>query len=277
LSDKGSSQFVQLPNHDFVRESIQMVRLAQEEKITLRILGGLGTYIHSLHSEECLLAFTGLERLGAGMPTFADLDLIGKRKDSKQINNLFVKTLALKPNRYVNALFGDRRLIFENESQGFKIDVFLDELEYSHTVHLSEERLNLDSPTVSLADLVLGKSQIHEINNKDLIDLVILFLGHEVSDHQSPEAIDADYIAKILSEDWGFYYDATRNLTSASSLAKFFVANGKLQQNQVSTVVERIDKLLSIINAYPKTGKWKAREKTGTAKPWYQDVEEVER
>jgi hypothetical protein len=277
LGDKGSSQFVQLSNHDFVRESIQVVKIAQEHDITLRILGGLGTYIHSLHSQECFLAFTNLERLGAGMPSFADLDLIGERKEAKQINNLLVKKLALKPNRYVNAFFGDRRLIFENASQGFKIDVFLDKLEYSHDVYFSRERLKLDSPTVSLADLVLGKTQIHEINNKDLIDLIVLFLGHEVSDHHSPEEVDADYIANILSEDWGFYYDATRNLTSASSLAQSFVANGKLQQDQVSIVVSRIDKLLSIINERPKTGKWKSRERVGTAKPWYQDVEEVER
>ncbi|MGC8949564.1 MAG: hypothetical protein ACP5OK_09545, partial [Thermoprotei archaeon] len=159
--------------------------------------------------------------------------------------------------------------------------VFLNKLEFSHDVLFGEKpgsgRLELDYPTITLADIILEKLQIHFINLKDLIDLIVLFMGHDVSEHANKDMIDGEYIAKVLSDDWGFWYDAITNLNKAKSLAKTFLESGKLTEEQIKIIIERIDTLRKMIDNYPKTKNWEKRAKIGTNKPWYREVEEVVR
>jgi len=58
-------------------------------------------------------------------------------------------------------------------------DVFLDRLRMSHVIPF-ENRLELDYPTVTLADLFLGKMQIFHPNEKDVIDMMVLLREHAV-------------------------------------------------------------------------------------------------
>ncbi|MEI6308399.1 MAG: hypothetical protein WCP58_02000 [bacterium] len=66
------------------------------------------------------------------------------------------------------------------------MDVFYARLNFSHPVEFGripgKGRLELDFPTIALADIVLEKLQIHFINKKDLIDLILLFCGHELAE-----------------------------------------------------------------------------------------------
>ena len=57
----------------------------------------------------------------------------------------------------------------------------------------------------------LEKMQIVQINEKDIVDTIMLMREHDVGD-QGPETIDAKYIAKLLGNEWGFYYTCTTNL-----------------------------------------------------------------
>ena len=140
-------------------------------------------------------------------------------------------------------------------------------------------RLELDSPTITLTDLILEKLQIHEINRKDLIDMIIVFLGHPVSANgaNDRESVDGSYISRILSDDWGFWYDSIANLNKAKSLANELMAQGKLTNDQASTVGREVDRLVETANSAPKTKRWEVRSKVGTKKPWYREVEEVVR
>lgn len=162
-------------------------------------------------------------------------------------------------------------------SRSFYVDIVFDKLEYSHDVIFGSSpgsgRLELDFPTIDLASLVLTKLQIHDINKKDLIDLLMLFEAHPVCEkgvHR--ECMDFDYILSILTDDWGFWYDAKNNLTSALSIIQ-----GHLRENGSSEAIARISKLLYEVESRPKTKKWEKRAKQGTAKPWYREVEEIER
>lgn len=65
------------------------------------------------------------------------------------------------------------------------VDVFFDELNFCHKVDF-RKRMDTDSPTISLADLVLEKLQIVEINEKDLKDLIVVNLEHPLSDSDRP-------------------------------------------------------------------------------------------
>jgi len=81
----------------------------------------------------------------------------------------------------------------------------------------------------------------------------------------------------VLSDDWGFYYDAKSNLDKVKTFASTFKDEGKLDENSLRTVSERVEALIKAIENTPKTRNFQNRAKKGTSIPWYNDVEEVER
>lgn len=275
-----SPHFVEMSEAEFLREAIGIVEKAQSRGVCLRILGSLATYIRSVNSGHGSM-FKSLERFGDGMPLFTDLDLLGYNKQRGEINKLFSQELGFTPDPMVNGMFGHKRLIYYHPQNKYHVDVFMNKLEFSHDVNFGEKpgsgRLELDFPTISATDIVLEKLQIHQINRKDLIDLIALFIVHDVYEQSDRNFVDGSYIAKILSDEWGFWYDATTNLDKTRLLAEELAANGKLGAGHHKTVLQRLDKLLSLITDAPKTSNWQKRAKAGTKKSWYREVEEVVR
>ena len=90
------------------------------------------------------------------------------------------------------------------------IDVFFDKLDYCHEV-LYKDRLELDPYSVTLADIMLQKLQIWEINDKDLKDIEYLFDRPPRSATTTHKKINQTYIARRFADDWGFWYTATTN------------------------------------------------------------------
>ncbi|MCE4613536.1 MAG: hypothetical protein F7C07_06875 [Desulfurococcales archaeon] len=255
--------------------AIEIVERASSEGVILRILGALAVFLKIRDCEECIEAVRALGRLGSGL-LFTDIDLAGYSKQRKQIRRFFEERLGYEPDFYVNRLFGDKRLIFQDPRDKVKVDVFLDKLEFSHDVVL-KGRLELDYPTIPLEDLVLEKLQIHEINRKDLVDLAVLFARYDVCEAESPYCINGKRIAVVLADDWGFWYDATTNLNRLENLVRASTGTGKIPQAMANIIAERIQKLKALIEEEPKSKKWLKRAKVGTAKPWYRQVEEVTR
>jgi hypothetical protein len=274
------THFVEMNEAEFLKEAIGIVEKARSRGVCLRILGSLAAYIRSVNSGHGSM-FKSLERFGDGMPLFTDLDLAGYNKQRGEINKLFSQELGFRPDPLVNAMFGHKRLIYYHPQNKYHVDVFMNKLEFSHDVEFGEKpgsgRLELDSPTISATDIVLEKLQIHDINRKDLIDLIALFVAHDVPEQFDKNVVDGSYIAKILSDDWGFWYDATANLNKVRLLAEELSSKNKLGAEHHQTVLQRTDKLLSLITNIPKTKNWEKRAKAGTKKPWYREVEEVVR
>jgi hypothetical protein len=113
--------------------------------------------------------------------------------------------------------------------------------------------------------------QIVEINEKDLKDTFVLFLEHEVRPGDDRETIDQDYIAKVLSDDWGFYYTVTQNL---EKLIRFLPNYPALGEAQRQVIRDRIAHLRNAIEARSKSVRWKLRARVGPRVKWYQDVAE---
>src|SRR5207245_7478394 len=212
--------FVALGEDDFLREARSIVDAAQAQGTALRILGSLGIYAHSMHVPECISVFHRVRRISEGTPLFTDLDLMGYASQGRSISRVF-DDLGFRPDDMINGFFGDRRLVYYEGKNRFHVDIFLDKLEFSHDVLFGKRpaggRLELDSPTISVTDMVLEKLQIHRIARKDLVDLIVLFLGHDVkpsadSDH---EAVDAGYIAKLHAHDCACQDRAPQNLSKA--------------------------------------------------------------
>ncbi len=93
---------------------------------------------------------------------------------------------------------GGYRYIFENPRKQKHIDVFFDQLEMCHTV-LFKDRLDIDSCTISLADLLLEKMQIVEISRKDL--RIRPSSCWNTKSGRMISKINMEYIGRIMSND----------------------------------------------------------------------------
>ena len=157
-------------------------------------------------------------------------------------------------------------------SEGLLLDVFRDKLEFCHTIYFKNR---LDGPwlTIPLEEMLLQKLQIVKINDKDLKDLSVLFLEHEITPG-STDGLDAQYIASLFSKDWGFYHTAKTNLKMFHRYLKNIT---ELTKDDKLLIRDKIDRLLKVIEKAPKSLGWKLRSKIGTKIKWYNEVEEIER
>ncbi|HMK83756.1 MAG TPA: hypothetical protein VK503_08565, partial [Candidatus Bathyarchaeia archaeon] len=152
--------------NDFAKEIRRIISVADERKVPIRILGGAAIRIHCPKYE---VLYEQLKRIPKH-----DMDFVTYSKFRPLTKKLFVD-LGYEP--YVSLMLtgatGRHRQIFNDKDGNKAIDVFLDKLEMCHVIDYSD-RLNLDSPTVPLAELLLQKLQIVQINEKDIHDLMIL-------------------------------------------------------------------------------------------------------
>ena len=275
---KEGIHFVEMDEESFVKECVDLLKKAQEKGIVMRILGAMAVYIHS--GNNARLREIHRMRFGEGVPMFTDLDLMAY---SKQMNDIkkFFESLGYKPDRMINILFPGKRLIYYHPEGKYHIDVFFNKLEFSHDVPFGDSpgkgRLELSFPAISPTDVVLEKLQIHHINRKDLVDLIVMFLSHELSDRDGDGLINKKYIAKLLADDWGFWYDARENLEKVKGMTSTLVKEGILKEDEAQIVVKKVDELIKAIDEEPKTKNWEKRAKKGTKEKWYREVDEIVR
>lgn len=252
-----------IPSSFFVEESLRIVNEAAKQGLILRIMGALAIRHHTIDFSEL---HTGLGRLGK--QEFTDIDLISYRKFANPLERFFTG-IGYPPNRgakLMGVVWASRHIY--DAPKGFHLDVFFDKLEFSHTLDF-KGRLELDNPTIPLPDLLLEKMQILKINEKDIKDSIVLLRAHDVgSSHK--ETIDADYVASLLSKDWGLYYTVTTNMTKIRELMPGYES---LTDEDRADVNAKLDKLLARIEEEPKSAGWKMRARVGTKKKWYTDVD----
>ncbi|MGA2875540.1 MAG: hypothetical protein ABSE82_08380 [Nitrososphaerales archaeon] len=230
--------------------------------IQLRLLGATAIYYQCPSSE--LLSGLMKRRL-------TDLDFITVSKYASKIPDLF-SSLGFEPNERVNSLYGRHRQIYTSSKSSLHVDIFFDKLSFNHVIDLGK-RLAIDPFTISLADLFLEKMQIVKISEKDAKDTVVLVHEHDFGSQSDKGTIDADYILKLLSEDWGFYYTVTTNL---KKVMEFAASNPSLTENDKQLVSGRLSSLLEKLQASHKSFKWTMRARIGTKAPWYDEAEDVE-
>jgi len=123
--------------------------------------------------------------------------------------------------------------------------------------------------TIPLADLLLSKLQIVQLDEKDLRDIYAILCDHELGQVGDVDRVDADYVASICSDDWGWYKTATINLDKSIDLVGDFLA-----EPEKEVFSSRARRLMEIIEAIPKSLRWQARARVGEAKRWYDLPEE---
>lgn len=245
---------------NFMEEALRIVRRADEKGFILRLMGAIAV---KLHCPRYVHLYEQMER------PLTDIDYATYSRYRKYIGEFF-KDLGYTPNEQVIAFYGKQRHIYWSEEKQWQVDVFFDELDMCHKVDF-RGRLELDNPTITLADIFLEKMQIVKINEKDIKDTIILLLEHKIGETDD-DTINGAYIVDVLRKDWGYFYTVTTNLKKVYEFVERYDA---LSEDEKRSVRERVSAFLKRVEDAPKTFKWKLRAKIGTKMKWYKEVEEV--
>jgi hypothetical protein len=273
-----------VPTEIFLSESQEIVEKAKRESIVLRMLGGLSI---ALHCQEHRDFAQKLGRIGTGViegQEYSDIDYVSYRSYREKIKELFNK-LGYAKRRATLSSAASERQIYYHPKGWFYVDVFFDKLLVANHPIDFKGRLELDYPTITVTDMLLEKIQMWEaFSVKDLKDCLLLLKAHDINEKSEKEGINASYIAKTLSQDWGFWYTATTNLRR---LQKFLCEIDKLgpearidpkqiEKKDKEEIIRKTESLLEKIDKEPKPFAWKMRAKIGTKKKWYNPVERPE-
>jgi hypothetical protein len=245
----------------FESEATRIVEAAAARGLTLRVLGSLAFHM------QCP-RYGYLQRaLGRA---YTDIDFAGYSQQASRVGEFFL-SLAFREEAEVNLLFAGQRLIYHHPTMsGVHVDVFFDRLNFCHEIRWVG-RLEAEPLTLPLAELLLEKMQIVKINEKDIIDTIMLLLEHPLEGHDAG-AINMALIGSLCAKDWGLWRTTTMNLRKVAEMAE---AYDELSPEEKARVALRVDAALARINAIPKTLTWKARSKIGDRVKWYQEVDEV--
>jgi len=241
----------------FLEEGKRIAEAAQEQGIIMRVMGPLA--LHYYFPDNIDL-YAKLERLGDRYFTDIDYATYGK---TRKLLMKFMASVGYECDMQTMAMTGTTRHIYFGGPVPM-IDVFIDKLDYCHEVNYAG-RLEADPWSVSLADILLQKLQIWEINDKDLKDIEYLFTVAAFGEDDEKK-VNVRYISERLADDWGFWYTATTNLQRVKDHVDGVDALTAEQKAKIKLVS---DEVKARIDREPKTKKWEKRAKKGTKKLWY--------
>ncbi len=239
-------------------EAHQLVAGAFDRKLPLKLIGGLAV-------RELCAAFPPRLRRDQ------DIDLACLSKSRGAVVAYLVEA-GCEPDRRFNSLNGDRQMYFTTPA-GRPLDVMVDRLTMCHTLDFRPS-FNVLPLTLDVADLLLTKLQIVEMNEKDARDIFQLLSAFSLGPGTASEpAISQTRLAKVLGSDWGWWRTVTGNLEKLPGLA---ASNPRLvPKNANHDPLEVARELRAVAESAPKSLQWKLRAKLGERVRWYELPEEV--
>jgi hypothetical protein len=182
-----------------------------------------------------------------------------------------LERLGYAPEKRFNALNGNQRLMYMDHINGRQMDVFVDRFEMCHKFDLRQRvAADPDGLTLPLADLVLTKMQIVEINFKDMQDTAALLQDHPLTDDET--GINITYITRLTGSDWGLQRTLEITLTRLEEGENL----ARLQAESPRFPLEsQIAQLREAMQGAPKSTGWKLRAKVGERVKWYEVPEEA--
>jgi hypothetical protein len=131
--------------------------------------------------------------------------------------------------------------------------------------------LEVDSPTIPLTELLLEKMQIVQINEKDIIDTIMLLLEHPLGEVDK-ETINIKLAAQLCAKEWGLWRTTSMNLKKVKQLAHSY---SQLTAEQKTKIESQVDQILERLDNEPKPMAWRIRARVGDRVKWYKEVDEV--
>jgi hypothetical protein len=244
---------------EFEAEGDRLVALADGRGVALRLLGALA------FAKRCPRHAYLQETLKR---EYTDIDFAGYGKQASQIKALLPREGYVEDTlMYVES--EGSRMVLNHPVTGLHLDVFLDKLEFCHTVQW-KGRLETHDATIPLAEMLMQKMQIVQINEKDIIDTIMLLLEHPLGDEDG-DVINVGLVARVCANDWGWWRTLTMNVDKVRQAAGAY----ELGPEERDRVVAQADAILQRIDGEPKSIGWRMRAKVGDRKKWYRDVGEL--
>jgi hypothetical protein len=200
---------------------------------------------------------------------YTDIDFGAYGRQNKQITEMMMK-MGYVENREVYIASEGDRAIFDKPGTGLHVDIFYEKLDFCHAIYW-KDRLEVDSPTIPLTELLLEKMQIVQINEKDIIDTIMLLLEHPLGDIDK-ETINIKLAAQLCANEWGLWRTTTMNLEKVKQLAGHYT---QLTSEQKTKVSSQVDEIIARLNSESKPLAWRIRDRVGDRVKWYKDVDEV--
>jgi hypothetical protein len=245
----------------FENELRRIIRASDDAGIILRVIGSLAFQMHCQKF--------GYLQAAMGR-AYTDIDFAAYQKQTKEIRVLMAG-LGYHENHEVFIVSEGNRAIYEKSDIGLHIDIFYEKLDFSHVINW-KDRLEVDYPSIPLAEMLLEKMQIVQINEKDIIDTIMLFLEHPLGD-EDKETINIRHIAALLSADWGLWRTTTMNLEKVRQMAHSYQ---QLSDEHKMIIDSQVNAALVRIDQESKTLAWRLRARVGDRVKWYKDVDEYQ-
>lgn len=244
----------------FENELTQILQASDEAGNILRVIGSLAFQMHCPQF--------GYLQAAMGR-AYTDIDFGAYSRQAKSITEMMIK-LGYEDNREVYIASEGERAIFDKPGTGLHVDIFYEKLDFCHAIYW-KDRLEVDSPTIPLTELLLEKMQIVQINEKDVIDTIMLLIEHPLGDVDK-ETINIKLAAQLCAKEWGLWRTTTMNLDKVRQLAQSY---SQLTPEQKIKVTTQVDQILARLNDEPKSMAWRIRDRVGDRVKWYKDVDEV--
>jgi hypothetical protein len=238
------------PLADPVHEARRLLGLASERDVDVRVLGGVAIALVIAPDEPLLPR------------SYQDIDLITERGNQRAVADL-LREAGYEGDEEFNSFNSHRRLLFVDPEHKRQVDVFVGAFSMCHEIPL-EGRLLAAEETLPVAELLLTKLQIFELNNKDLRDILSLL-------HHGPEDPDLGRVGECCAADWGLWRTSTMN---AGRLAEALDDLDVSEQARLR-LRARVELLSTTLEAAPKTRRWKLRARIGDRVRWYEDPEDL--
>jgi hypothetical protein len=243
---------------DIREEATRLAEAVVSLGMSARLIGGLAIWLRCPSVRD-----------GAFARSYDDMDFAISAAAATKFKALLL-TQGYLPDQFFNGLHGATRLYFGEPAGRWSIDVVIDELAMSHKLDL-RGRLDVPSPTITLADLLLTKLQVWEINRKDLGDTLCLLADHALAeDDADVDGISLPRVRSVLGKDWGFCHTVLRNTRKVAELWSQEPLPGATHDVATQTA-----SLQQAIEDAPKSRAWRLRSRVGERVRWYETPEEV--
>src|SRR2546423_5801408 len=170
--------------------------MARQEGVPLSLLGGVAVRLNAPDVPR------SLDR------QYKDLDFAVPKKGGAATDKL-LRGAGYEPHITFNAMHARERALFFDDEHDRQVDVFIGSFRMCHQIPL-DDRIANGQQTVPLAELLLTKLQIIELNEKDVRDTVLLFHGHAVAANDEG-GVNGERIAELCGSDWGLWRTITGN------------------------------------------------------------------
>lgn len=249
---------VAAPLADVLGEARRLVADAEAAAVPMRLLGG--TAIH----------LRGGERVPSELRRVPkDIDLAVPSGGGGAAAEL-LRSSGYSADEAFNRLEGARRMLFYDTANARQIDVFVHEFTMCHRIPINE-RLTLEPATLPLAELMMTKLQIVQLNRKDEVDIFAMLSAHDVGAADG-DTINSERIAALCARDWGLHRTVSINVEQLRARAPDLLSTPA----RVDQAVADLDAIRAALDAAPKSAKWRLRARVGDRVRWYEEPDEVD-